>query len=512
MITCEDKPKSKPFPFKKFDNESSIKRYVAGQKDIVERIRNSTKKYIILSAPTGVGKSLIAMMCGNYMAYTTNYICTTKVLQNQLKDDFDEAFVMKGRNNYVCNKFWTVNNPIMANDCVGKCMDVKKGLIGCDYEIAKEMMFASKYRVLNTSYWLCETNYVGKLSNEKLCVIDEADRLDSEAVNFIGLVISKGDIYKYRLTAPTHLTKVESWKEWGNKTYNIMNRKFPGNMKKDERDKEIVRAYRFKYKIMSFNTMVDETWIFEKTKYGSWVFKPIWITKELGQQYIWKHADKFILMSATPPMPNSIGLSNNEVDFIEVESSFPVENRWVYYNGVVDMSYNNRNNHKDILPYMQDIMDKMEDKKGIIHTCSYKLRDMVMSSNCDVDRFITHDAKNKEEQIKKFLNSNSNHIFLSPSSERGLSLDYDKGRFCIWLKVPNANLGDKQISKRLHTKPFGSEWYARNTMQAIVQGCGRVMRAYDDWGYGWILDKQFSKIKQYCPEWFNKSLIVGSGL
>lgn len=502
---------SKSFPFKKFDNESSIKRYVEGQKDIVNRIRQSNKKYIILSAPTGVGKSLIAMMCGHNMAYTTNYICTTKVLQNQLKNDFDEAFVMKGRNNYICDKFWTKDNPITAGDCVGKCMDVKKGLIGCAYEEAKENMFRSKYRVLNTAYWLCETNYVGKLSNEKLVVIDEADRLDSEAISFIGLVISKYDINKYRLTAPTHLTKVESWKAWGRKTYNIMDKKYPGSMRKDERDKEVVRGYRFKYKIIMFNNMVDNTWIFEKTKYGSWIFKPIWITKELGQQYIWKHADKFVLMSATPPMPSSIGLSNNEVDIIEVESLFPVENRWVYYNGVVDMSYKNRENHIDIITHVKNILKKHQNEKGIIHTCSYKLRDMLLDE-LGGNRFITHDTKNKEEMMKKFLSSIGNEVFVSPSSERGVSLDHDKGRFCIWLKVPFGNLGDKQISARAYSKPFGNEWYGKDAMCTIVQGCGRIVRAYDDYGYSYILDKQFSKIKQYCPEWFLKGLIVGSGL
>lgn len=509
MTTSE----KKPFPFKKFDNEKSIERYVAGQKDIVERIKNSSKKVIILSAPTGVGKSLIAMMCGNYIAYHTNYICTTKVLQNQLRDDFGEAFVMKGRSNYKCDKFWTKDNDITAGDCVGKCMDVKKGIINCEYETAKDNMFQSKYRVLNTAYWLCETNYVGKLSGEKLVVIDEADRLDGETVNFIGLVISKDDIYKYRLKAPTHMTKVESWKTWGKKTYEIMDRKYPGGMRKDERDKEVVRGYRFKFKIMSFNKMVDETWIFEKTKFGSWVFKPIWINKELGQEYIWKHANKFILMSATPPMPSSIGLSNNEVDLIEVESSYPVENRWVYYNGVVDMSYKNRNNHRNVIKHVEAIMNKHKDHKGIIHTCSYKLRDMVLYEAKNSGRFITHDSKNKEEKMKEFLNSRErNSIFLSPSSERGISLDGDKGRFCIWLKVPNANLGDKQIAARAYSRPFGNEWYSRNTMQTIVQGCGRVVRSYDDWGYSYILDSQFSKIKQYCPEWFLKSLIVGSGL
>jgi Rad3-related DNA helicase len=503
---------SKPFPFKKFDNPESIKRYCQGQKDIVKRIEESNKKYIILNAPTGVGKSLIAMMSGNRMSYTTNYVCTTKVLQNQLKDDFNEAYVMKGRGNYKCNKFWTDDNNITAGDCASKCTDVKDGKISCDYEVAKSEMFRSRYRVLNTAYWLAEANYVGKLSKQKFVVIDEADRLDAEAINFIGLVLTKFDIQKYGLTAPVRITKWEAWRKWGFDTLAIMNKKYPGMIRDNERDKGVIKAYRFKGKVSMFNNVVDESWVFDKTKYGSWIFKPTWINKELGQQYIWRHSDKFVMMSATPPMPKSLGLMDSEVDVIDVESSYPVENRWVYYNGVVDMSWN-KDRHEDVGKHVYDILNKHWEHKGIIHTCSYAMRDMIIKCLPTYkERFITHGPKDKEEKMKEFLTDKGNKVFLSPSSERGVSLDGDKGRFCIWLKVPFGNLGDKQIAARTYSRPFGQEWYLRDAMQTIVQGCGRVVRGYDDWGYSYILDKQFSKIKQYCPEWFMKGLVVGSGL
>ncbi len=499
----------KPFPFKKFDNQKSIKRYLAGQKNIVSRIINSKKKVVILSAPTGVGKSLIAMMSGYHMSYTSNYVCTTKVLQNQLKDDFGEAVVMKGRKNYICNKF----DNLTAGDCVSKCSEVVGGKLNCNYEDAKLEMFNSKYRILNTAYWLAEANYIGKLSRQKFVIIDEADKLDPECVSFVGLVLNKFDIKKYRLSAPKFITKLESWKEWGVKTYGIINRMFPGEMKRDEKSKDVAKGYRFKKKLKMFNSMVDESWIFEKTKYGSWVFKPVWISKKLGKEYIWRHSDRFLLMSATPPMPSSLGLSNSDVEVIEVDSSYPVENRYVYYNGVMDMSYKNKDKHEGIGKHVYNILNKHREDKGIIHTCSYELRDMILKilptySN----RFITHNALDKEEKIKEFLADKTNKVFLSPSSERGVSLDGDKGRFCIWLKVPFGNLGDKQISQRARSKPMGDEWYKRDAMCTMVQGCGRVVRGYDDWGYSYILDCRFGNIVKYCPRWFLESLIVGSGL
>ena len=153
------------------------------------------------------------MMCGNYMAHTTNDICTTKVLQNQLENDFKEEVIMKGRVNYQCNKFWTKGNNVMADDCVSRCIDVKKGIITCDYEDEKSAMMSSKYRILNTAYWLTEIKVVGELRGQRIGVREGVDRVNSETIRLGGLVISKCYIYKYRLKPPIHMTKVESWED-----------------------------------------------------------------------------------------------------------------------------------------------------------------------------------------------------------------------------------------------------------------------------------------------------------
>ena len=62
---------------------------------------NSDYKYIILEAPTGFGKSPVAIAVA--MTLGSSYICTsTKDLQTQYSRDFPYLKVAKGKNNFPC--------------------------------------------------------------------------------------------------------------------------------------------------------------------------------------------------------------------------------------------------------------------------------------------------------------------------------------------------------------------------------------------------------------------------
>ena len=64
---------------------------------------NSGYKYIILEAPTGFGKSPVAIAIA--MTLGSSYVCTsTKDLQTQYSRDFPYLKVAKGKNNFF-NKF-----------------------------------------------------------------------------------------------------------------------------------------------------------------------------------------------------------------------------------------------------------------------------------------------------------------------------------------------------------------------------------------------------------------------
>ncbi|RLC36612.1 hypothetical protein DRH27_04940, partial [Candidatus Falkowbacteria bacterium] len=203
-------------PFRNFKSPESVERWEASQEPIAKEMLKSNKKVVMLSAPTGLGKSLICAMVAKYSAPIINYVCSDKALQNQLLEDFPEAVVLKGRGNYVCNLFPHLN----ADSCAGKCEEHKEGDIPCNYYDQKERLLASDFRILNTHYLLYEMNYAGQLKGQQLIVLDEADVLDLLFIGFVSLQVSDQQVKRYHLPKLPKLTVVESWIEWAGNSIN----------------------------------------------------------------------------------------------------------------------------------------------------------------------------------------------------------------------------------------------------------------------------------------------------
>ena len=74
------------------------------QKNVIQKIEDEIEngiKYIFLEAPTGFGKSPIAIALARYLG--SSHICTsTKDLQNQYSKDFPFVKEAKGKRNFMC--------------------------------------------------------------------------------------------------------------------------------------------------------------------------------------------------------------------------------------------------------------------------------------------------------------------------------------------------------------------------------------------------------------------------
>jgi Rad3-related DNA helicase len=96
------------------DDHFPMEEYREGQKSAIEYAANafnSGKKIVIIEAPTGSGKSPVAMTLAD-MVKDSYYLTITKILQDQLTGDFgedsgyhDPIVELKGRNAYSCT-FW----------------------------------------------------------------------------------------------------------------------------------------------------------------------------------------------------------------------------------------------------------------------------------------------------------------------------------------------------------------------------------------------------------------------
>jgi hypothetical protein len=428
--------------------------------------------------------------------------------------DFPEAVVLKGRNNYKCDLY----PYLMADSCVDKCKDYENGDIPCGYYDQKAKLLASDFRILNTHYILFEMNFSGQLSRQDLIVIDEADTLDLNFIGFVSLKVSDSQIKKYNLGTPM-ITKVESWIEWAGKAivklkknYSEKGRYRNGKKYKVNQplDPEFVKAVKLRKRLELFLNLVQDDWIYNRFPSYS-EFKPVWITKDLIEQYLLRHTKRLFLCSASlPPKEvfcSTLEIESSECDYIEVGSSFKPENRRVYYEPVVDMSYKNRDKYYLMMEAIEKVLAKYPDVKGIIHCQSYALGKQIMEIGND--RLLNHDAENKNERLKIFKESTRPLVFVSPSCVRGISLNDDLARFGICPKMPFPTTEDKAISARLYgSGRKGKLWYNSEAGQAVLQMSGRHVRSHTDYGDMWILDSCFSRVRKTLPDWYTKEIII----
>jgi Rad3-related DNA helicase len=499
------------------------------QAEAIQYISDSEKKIVVVGAATGAGKSVLGMVAGANSGRLT-YLVHTKLLQNQITSDFPEASSLFGRANYNC-----LNNPeVSCGECSaigGSCTHKKSD---CPYELRKRQVLAANYRILNYDYFLSESNYVGRFSNAPFVVVDEADSLENTLINFVTLQFSTYALRRLgmldmagslKMTSKDKSGLLDSWKEFGNQAkYRVTSiiKKLSADIESWGEDinvhqldviKERSRVVRLKEKIDLFLTNVDSDWILDNQE-NKLIFRPLWLTSELSEEYLWRHGKKFVLMSATfPPkmvLAKCLGIDTSDMDYFEIPSQFPVENRPVYCWPVANMTAKTTNMElPKLISAVKLIVDHYPDVKGIIHAVSYSLANKIIDG-VDSLRLITHNSKDRQEVIDRFTTSDEPLVLISPSLERGISLEEDKCRFIIICKAPFLYLGDKVVNARLFSSKIGQMWYTSSMLLTVCQMAGRGVRSSEDTADTYILDlkvkEAIQKNPSFLPSWWLDAL------
>ena len=118
----------------------------------------------------------------------------------------------------------------------------------------------------------------------------------------------------------------------------------------------------------------------------------------------------------------------------------------------------------------------------------------------------------REELLAEFEATRDDAVLISTYVGQGY--DGKHCDFCIIVKMPFPPLGDIRTLKKMEAN---DEWYKSETAGALVQMCGRVVRAADDTGINYIIDPTFDfhyrkgfnnqPLQNYVPEYFNEDII-----
>lgn len=501
---------------------------------------NDKKKYVVLELGTGVGKSATGITIARYMEshapimkneegekLTGAYVVTTqKILQEQYLRDFGPQCgqnlvrSIKSSNNYSCS-FYEDQSCAESKRILSK---LGKQLNGsefqkhckqqCKYSIEKQEFIDSPIAVTNFPYILAESMYAGKLEPRAMLVVDEAHNTETELGKFIEITFSEKfsrDVLKCKPPKSESQTAIF---DWVNSTYKKAlskhTREVEKALEKLSNDIEGYGSFSKQYEILDkhickINRFIEvykpENWVmnvsipgFENKKSGKkYEFKPIDVAPYAYSNFF-KLGGRTLLMSATivdkEIFCESLGLTKDEVAFISIPSPFPVENHPIHFLSVGSMSKSSIDN---TLPKTAEVvrmlLEKHSKEKGIIHCTNYKVA-KYMQESINSPRLMLHDSTNREEVLKRHIQSEDPTVLLSPSMMEGVDLYDDLSRFQIICKVPFPYLGDLVVKRRMDNNKF---WYPYMTAKSVIQSLGRSIRNESDHATSYILDSDWEK-------------------
>lgn len=492
---------------------------------VVEAFR--TNKVVMLDAPTGSGKTLIAELVRRELEKQSLYVATDNSLVNQMARDFPYAKVLKGRSNYTTE----LNSEMTCDDCTSRgpqapCMWCND-FWSCPYQIAKREALLAPLAVTNTAYLLHEANKVGKFSGRSLIVADEADTLESMLMGFVEYSISNRRIQDFEMEEPgkgIHKPTLVAWlKEFSQKVaVKFLAEQEPKKARrlealKDDTDRLVWELEREIAKKQAGES--EGKWIRNyDTKYGGLHMKPVMVDS-YGTRQLWRHGRLWLLMSATiisgDELANSLGLPL-DYTVVSVPMTFPVENRAVIMAPVANCTYKNMDQAVPrLVTAIARVMDKHPGDRILIHTVSYSLAKRLQDGlrrfpGISARRIITYSDGRDREQVLAEYKRSAGCVMLAPSMDRGIDLPGDLCRVQVIAKVPFLSMGDTQVSRRTHL-PGGDLWYAVQAIRTLVQMTGRAVRSETDHAVTYIFDEQFSsnlwrKHKHLFPAWWRESV------
>ena len=492
---------------------------------------NSDKKYVIIEAGTGVGKSAVGLTIARYITSKTvsgddyasgaYFLTTQKILQDQYVKDFSSSLggmnSIKSSSNYPC-KF------IKANSCAESLRSLrgadkkssffKACTFNCTYRKAKDEFLKSKAGVTNFPYFLAETNYSGKITPREVLVIDEAHNTTEELSKFVEVTLSERfskqvlkiempvintqlqalnwvkEVYSTKLFS--HVKHIEKMLE---KYADLRDKiqEFAGLAKQfDMLDKHACKLQRFLELYEKDNWVVNI--IPADGRSGRKIeFKPIDVAP-YAKPMLFRMGKKILCMSATILNVDAhckmLGIPRDECEFISIPSPFPIENRPIIACGIGSMSAKQIDNTlPQLVKAIKEILKAHPKEKGIIHCHTFKIANYI-KKNIRSKRLLVHNSTNREETLHRHLKASTPTVLLSPSMTEGVDLVEDASRFQIICKVPYPYLGDKLIRKKMNKWPW---WYSLVTAKTIVQATGRSIRSKDDTAVTYILDGDWDR-------------------
>ena len=530
-----------------------------GQREIITKICETyledPESTLVIDAPTGAGKSLIAMWSAHILKELGNrgYMVTSDLsLQDQYESDFYNYGLrwpsIKGVDNYECS----VNGlPFSSGDCKLKGMGYDQAeklpcYNSCEYLQNRRRAIDQPIALLNYSFWLIQRNYVeAKMLQDDRPVpfeqrdfvfFDEAHRIDDIVQSHFSPRIEPGLVE--RMMTLNRFASKQGFQEASytkNKIQSLVNHMMVG-----DKNDVFAAMSEFERILHGFGKVRQVANKMAKKRYGTAGVPKDWQTafghfdrlkdvhckvedylsliKEVGidkmvldqneheakfmcveeslmiNKYLHEKANFKVFMSATIGDPRAFVkiMGIKNAKFIRMDNAFNYDKSPVVFVNRHKLSFRER---EESLPKVVEIMDQIISKhkgqRGIIHCGSYEFMNYIQSKSKHTFRLMNYENSKQKAEVLELFKKKEDAVLMGPSLLEGLDLKDDTSRFQIFFKVPYPSLGDPLIKAKMQTS---NEWYDWKTGISIMQGVGRSVRSKDDWAVTYVLDACFRSL------------------
>ena len=500
---------------------------------------------VLVRAPTGSGKSLLAravMGAAREVADaapsdpTDAYYTTPQVsqLDDVATDDLlADLNVIRGKSNYDCILPGEHDTPVDRAPCVreqGFDCSIKHR---CPYFSDRAIASGGRFAAMTLAYFM-RTAGSETFRTRDVVVVDEAHGLAEWAEMYATIELSPERVPVWdEVGIPDVERDADDDEDALDRTARFVETlRGVAKRAKDElvgrpelSREEVARRDRLQELISELGWFLEDyrdidsptTWVVDQSggEGSALAIKPLDPARYL-RHTVWDRGERFALLSATilskDAFCRGVGLDPANVALVDVEHTFPVENRPLYDVTQGSMTYEHRDETiPDIARLVVRLMAEHPNEKGLIHAHSYDIAEQLVERLGEFGvaaRVRRHTRSNRDAELEVWKASAKPEVFVSVKMEEALDLHGDLCRWQVVCKAPYRNTNDSRVARRLADDQWA--WYHRTALRTVIQACGRVVRAPDDYGATYLADDSlldlFDRAAADTPPWFRDQI------
>jgi len=422
-------------------NAALFPEYRAHQLDIAMALTEH-KRFSLLSAPTGAGKSLIYLTAAKLLGARTLILTGTKGLQEQLMSDFSDAGMVdiRGQSNYRCvaldrslRDFGKRGGGCDEGPCHAGVYCALRHEGGCHYYDAQDAARHAQIVVTNYAYWMTLGRYSDPhaIGEFDLLVLDEAHTAPDHLSSFCAVSFDSEKVNALLgLRLPAVSEGLPVWVDWARSSLTVAIRRTKeaqDDIKKAQGSARGLAVHR----VLSLTDIArglerlagagrwlnadaatrdahmpgaDTDWVAEafKTKHSSGIrFTPVW-AHAYAEPVIFRGIPKIVLVSATltRDVGKYLGIAPEEMDYREVRSSFDPRRRPLIYVPTVRVDRSMNEGAKRLwMNRIDKVISTRLDRKGIIHTRCIAPHHRVLTANLE---WVRADSVTRGQRLAAF--------------------------------------------------------------------------------------------------------------